>query len=72
MIFVTTCPFSLSLVLGLARDTVDLKLSWEHYLETDFKDDPFWEFPGGLAVKDSSLSLLWFRFDPWPGNFRIL
>ena len=31
------------------------------------------EFPGGLAVKDLALSLLWlrlllwYRFDPWPG-----
>ena len=30
------------------------------------------EFPGGPAVKDSALSLLWLRFDPWPGNFRML
>ena len=27
------------------------------------------EFPGGLAVKDSVLSLLWVGFDPWPRNF---
>ena len=27
------------------------------------------EFPGGLAVKDLMLSLLWCRFDPWAGNF---
>ena len=27
------------------------------------------EFPGGLAVKDMTLSLLWHRFDPWPVNF---
>ena len=27
------------------------------------------EFPGGLALKDSVLSLLWLRFDPWPGKF---
>ena len=24
------------------------------------------EFPGGLAVKDSVLSLLWHEFNPWP------
>ena len=24
------------------------------------------EFPGGLVVKDPSLSLLWLRLDPWP------
>ena len=35
------------------------------------------EFPGGLVVKDPKLlllwlrSLLWYRFDPWPGNFCI-
>ena len=23
-------------------------------------------------VKDSVLSLLWLRFDPWPGNFHML
>ena len=23
-------------------------------------------------VKDPVLSLLWLRFDPWPGNFHIL
>ena len=23
-------------------------------------------------VKDPALSLLWHRFDPWPGNFRML
>ena len=27
------------------------------------------EFPGGPVVKDLVLSLLWLRFDPWPGNF---
>ena len=27
------------------------------------------EFPGGQAVKDLALSLLWFRFDPWTRNF---
>ena len=27
------------------------------------------EFPGGLAVKDPVLSLLWCGFYPWPGNF---
>lgn len=25
-------------------------------------------FPGGLAVQDSALSLLWHRFKPWPGT----
>ena len=25
----------------------------------------FWEFPGGLAVKDWALSLLWRRLNPW-------
>ena len=25
-------------------------------------------FPDGLAVKDLALSLLWLRFDPWPGK----
>ena len=29
------------------------------------------EFPGGPAVKDLALSLLWLRFDPWPRNFHI-
>ena len=29
------------------------------------------EFPGGLVVKDSALSLLWLGFDPWPGTFCI-
>ena len=29
------------------------------------------DFPGGLMVKDSALSLLWLRFDPWPGNFGM-
>ena len=27
------------------------------------------EFPGGLVVKDSALSLLWLGFNLWPGNF---
>ena len=31
-----------------------------------------WEFPGCLVVKDSILLLLWFRFDPWSGNFHML
>ena len=30
----------------------------------------FQEFPGGLAVKDPTLSLLWHRSDPWPMNFH--
>ena len=29
------------------------------------------DFPGGLAVKDLALSLLWLRFDPKPGNFHM-
>ena len=33
--------------------------------------EPVQEFPGGLLVKDSTLSLLWLGFDPWPGNFSI-
>ena len=24
------------------------------------------EFPGGLMVKDTVLSVLWHRFEPWP------
>ena len=31
-----------------------------------------WEFPGGLAVKDLALSLLWHGFQPGPGNFCML
>jgi len=30
------------------------------------------EFPGGVAVKDLELSLLWFGLDPWLGNFCML
>lgn len=30
------------------------------------------EFSDGLAVRDSALSLLWFRFNPWPRNFHVL
>ena len=30
------------------------------------------EFPGGLGVKDSMLSLLRLRFDSWPRNFCVL
>ena len=30
------------------------------------------EFPGGLAVKDSALSLLWLGFNPWSTNFCML
>ena len=28
------------------------------------------EFPGSLAVKNLTLSLLWCGFDLWPGNFQ--
>ena len=40
-----------------------------------FYKDKCWEFPGGLPVKDSALSLLWLRlrlwlrFNRWPRNF---
>ena len=27
------------------------------------------EFPGGLAVRELALSLLWCEFDPWPEKF---
>ena len=30
------------------------------------------EFPSGLVVKDTALSLLWLWFNPWPGNFHML
>ena len=42
-----------------------------------FKDNTAKEFPGGLVVKNSELSLLWFRllmwlgFSPWPRNFHM-
>ena len=26
------------------------------------------ELPGGILVKDLVLSLLWLKFDPWPGT----
>lgn len=29
-------------------------------------------FPGGLAVQDSALPLLWLQFDLWPRNFHRL
>ena len=29
------------------------------------------EFPSRLEVKDLASSLLWCRFDPWPGNFHV-
>ena len=29
------------------------------------------KFPGGLKVKDSTLSLPWLEFDPWPWNFHV-
>ena len=29
------------------------------------------EFPGDLVVKDSMLSPLWLRLDPWPRNFCL-
>ena len=29
------------------------------------------EFPGGLVIKDSVLSLLWLSFDSWPRNFHM-
>ena len=28
------------------------------------KNNGHWEFPGGLAIKDLVLSLLWLGFDP--------
>jgi len=27
--------------------------------------EPFWEFPGGLVVKDLVLSVLWLGSDSW-------
>ena len=29
------------------------------------------EFSGSPEVKDSASSLLWHRFNPWPGNFHM-
>ena len=39
--------------------------SLSFWIEKDYLQ----EFPGGLEVKDSALSSLWLRFDPWPWNF---
>ena len=36
------------------------------------EDCPLLEFLGGLTVKDLALSLLWYGFHLWPGNFRML
>ena len=43
-----------------------LAYSWKT-LAANFKQER--EFPGGWAVKDLALSLLWPGFDPWPRNF---
>ena len=40
-------------------------------LRVDPKKRRHREFPCGLAVKESILSLLWFGFDPWPKNFPM-
>ena len=29
------------------------------------------ELPSNLAIKDSALSLLWHKFDPWPRDFLM-
>ena len=50
-----------------------LHIYWEN-MKTLIQKDTGMEFPGGLMVKDSVLSLLWLRLllwlglDPWPGN----
>ena len=41
----------------------------EHVATKGFVKKQVVEFPGGVGVKDLASSLLWLRFDPWPGNF---
>ena len=48
-------------------------LSWDLHMPRERpqkrqkkKKSEGWEFPGGLVVKDSALSLLWIGFNPWP------
>ena len=36
------------------------------------RDSGSQKFPGGLAVKDLELPLLWCEFNPWPWNFHML
>ena len=36
------------------------------------KERDFYEFPGGLAVEDLALSLLWLWLDLWARNFHML
>ena len=43
-----------------------------HAEGTAKKKSHAWEFPGGLVIKNSALSLLWLRLDPWSGNFCML
>ena len=31
-----------------------------------------WVLPAAWPVKDRALSLLWFGFNPWPRNFRMM
>ena len=49
------------------REALGAKEDWGAKTKTSLQ-----EFLGDLVVKDSVLSLLWHRFDPWPGNFCIL
>ena len=37
-------------------------------LKSKKKEKPYWKFPGGQAVKDSVLSLLWLRLLLWLGE----
>lgn len=42
------------------------------YFSSTWLEATTWKFPGGLAVEDSAMSLLWRRFSPWPRNLYML
>ena len=50
-------------------------LAWELLYVTDAaikrKNNKKWSSLVAQQVKDLALSLLWCRFDPWPGNFHM-
>ena len=45
------------------------KKKTKNTIKTNLKKKKGSFFPGGIAIKDSVLSLLWLRFNPWSRNF---
>ena len=62
---------SVLIFINEGKNSLFNKWCWNLTVAIHMQENEVREFPGGLSVKDSALSLMWLQFSPWPRNFHM-